>query len=136
MVQPLLQKQDQDFLREIKNMLKTSTYEFWRAFPPCHSESNTGLYKVGLNWKIKLLFHVLSSQLKLSKILKGEMSLSESVTFWLGTPALSRTCPAAITHAHTHSQSQVFSYMSNVELQVGVDKGFKPVSLSGATYCV
>ena len=83
---------------------------------------------------MKLLFQVLSSQPKLSKILKGKMSLSESVTFWLATPALSRTCPTAITH--TRSQSQVFSYMSNVELQVGVDKGFKPVSLSGATYCV
>ena len=85
---------------------------------------------------MKLLFQVLSTRLKLSKILKGKMSLSESVTFWLATPALSRTCPTAITHTRTHSQSQVFSYMSNVELQVGVDKGFKPVSLSGATYCV
>ena len=45
MVQPLLQKQDQDFLKEIKNMLKTLTDEFWCAFPPCHWESNTGLYK-------------------------------------------------------------------------------------------
>ena len=116
-------------------MLKTLTDEFWCAFPPRHWESNTGLYKVGLNWKITLLFQVLSYRLKLSKILKGKMSLSESVTFWLGTPALSRTCPTTITHTRTHSQSQVFSNMSNVELQVGVDKGFKPVSLSGATYC-
>ena len=117
-------------------MLKTLTDEFWCAFPPCHWDSNKGLYKVELNWKIKSLFQVLCTRLKLSKILKGKMSLSESVTFWLATPALSRTCPAAITHTRTHSQSQVFSYMSNVELQVGVDKGFKPVSLSGATYCV